>query len=290
MKKLPVNLIDAVCRQAIEEDVGVGDVTGKYTGLDRRVTAAVCTAKENMVLCGIDFARTVFAMVDPAVKFRTSFRDKDVLKKGEEIFTVKGNAESIVCAERTAINFIGYLSGIATQARQLQDIASEYGVILLDTRKTTPTLRVFEKYAVRCGGAQNHRMGLYDMFLVKENHLLSAGVKCRKHIDLEKLRMLVNRMKKETRLKVEIETENLREFKAVLESGCDRIMLDNFNPADIIKAVKIRDELKPEIELEASGGICPANLRKYARTGVDYISMGALIHSVKFSDISLKVV
>ena len=289
MKKIADKIIIEAVKRALAEDLGTGDITGEYTDFDVSSVVAQCCAREDLVLCGVDVAKVVFNLVDPAVKFKALAKDGAKLKSGQLIYEVKGNAESIVCAERVSLNFIGYLSGIASQSFELQEKVRKYGVTLLDTRKTTPTLRLFEKYAVRCGGATNHRMGLYDMFLIKENHLFSAGIKCRKNIDERKLRGLVKHMKKETHLKVEIEADNMREFKAALKSGCDRIMLDNFTPAQIRKAIAIRDIQKPKMKLEASGGINPKNLLSYAKTGVDFISLGALTHSTRFSDVSLTV-
>lgn len=290
MKKLKKEIIEDAVKRALEEDLGAGDVTAKYTvSKDMKVTAR-CHAKEDLVICGLDIAKTAFKMVDPKTRFKALVKDGDKLSKGDFIYEVKGSANSIVSAERVSINFIGHLSGIASQSYELQEIARPYGVTLLDTRKTTPTLRLFEKYAVRCGGASNHRIGLFDMFLVKENHLFSAGVKTLDHIDSDKLKALVKKMKKETKFKVEIETDNMREFKATLHSGCDIIMLDNFTPAQIKKAIALRDEENPRVKLEASGGINSKSLLKYAKTGVDFISMGALTHSVRSRDVSLNVI
>ena len=289
MKKIPKDVIVDTVRRALREDVGSGDVTAKFTvSKDMKVTAE-CVAKEDMVVCGVDVARVVFKMVDENVKFRACCKDGELIKKGQLIYRVSGSANSIVSAERVSINFIGHLSGIASKSYKLQEIARPYGVTLLDTRKTTPNLRLFEKYAVRCGGAGNHRMGLFDMFLVKENHLFSAGIKTKDLIDAGKLKELVKKMKQKTKLKVEIEVDNIRELKATLSSGCDIILLDNFTPAQIRKAVALRDKGRNRIKLEASGGISEKNLINYIKTGVDYVSMGALTHSVRCSDVSLNV-
>jgi len=291
MKKILITKdhISSLVRTALEEDLRGGDVTAQFTiSMDARTTA-VCTAKDPLVVCGMAYAKEAFAQVDQRVTFVAHAKDGTAVKKGAKLFTVKGPARGIVSAERTAINFLGHMSGIASASNRMQSIVLPYGVTLLDTRKTTPGMRLEEKYAVACGGAQNHRMGLFDMFLLKENHLLAAGIKTADEIDSAALWELVRRMKKETGLKVEIEVENLRELSAALTSGCDIVMLDNLSPALIKKAVVLRDDLSPNVKLEASGGITEKTLLSYAKTKVDYISMGVLTHSVKTADVSLRM-
>lgn len=274
---------------ALAEDVGGGDVTAQFTIAPDAKAQAVCIAKEAAVVCGMAYARKAFAQVDPRIVFTAHVKDGKSVLPGEKLFTVKGPARGIVSAERTAINFLGHLSGIASASRRLQSIASPFGVTLLDTRKTTPGLREEEKYAVACGGAKNHRKGLYDMFLLKENHLMAAGIKTAEAMDAEVLWETVRRMKDETGLAVEVEVENLRELSAALTSGCDIVMLDNMSPALIKKAVALRDALSPDVKLEASGGITEKTLLSFAKTRVDFISVGALTHSVTSADVSLRV-
>jgi nicotinate-nucleotide pyrophosphorylase (carboxylating) len=288
-KTIPHQRISERVRDALAEDIGGGDVTAQFTiSMDAR-TKAVCTAKEAMVVCGMAYAKEAFAQIDPRIVFTSHAKDGQCVACGARLFTVKGPARGIVSAERTAINFLGQLSGIATGARCLQDMVTPYGVTLLDTRKTTPGMRLEEKYAVACGGAKNHRIGLFDMFLLKENHLLAAGIKTSDEIDAAALWELVRQMKEETGLTVEVEVENGTELAAALTSGCDTVMLDNFSPARIKKAVALRDAIAPNVKLEASGGITEKSLVSFAKTRVDYISMGALTHSPKNADVSLRM-
>jgi nicotinate-nucleotide pyrophosphorylase (carboxylating) len=291
MKKTTITKerISTVVADALAEDIGGGDVTAQYTiAMDARTTA-VCTAKETTVVCGMSYAKEAFAQVDPRVRFVAHAKDGAVVEKNTKLFTVKGPARGIVSAERTAINFLGMMSGIATTSRRLQAMVAPYGVTLLDTRKTTPNLRHEEKYAVATGGASNHRMGLYDMFLLKENHLFAAGIKTAEAIDAVALWETVRRMKTETGLKIEVEVENLRELSAALTCGCDVVMLDNFTPAAAKKAVVLRNALSPDVKLEASGGITEKSLISFAHTRLDFISMGALTHAARCADLSLRM-
>jgi nicotinate-nucleotide pyrophosphorylase (carboxylating) len=290
MKKITKTMIEEIVDRALVEDVGDGDLTTIHTVPEALKARAVCRAKEPMVVCGLDVARTSFRKVDKGLKFVPHCNDGDHVKDGDVLFEVSGAARSILTGERLALNFVMYLSGMASITRRLVDITARYGVTVLDTRKTMPTLRALAKYAVRCGGGSNHRFGLWDGILIKENHLYATGVKKRNQVNLPELSELVARIKKATGKKVEVEVESLTEFEDVLRSGSDIIMLDNFSPEEVKRAVSLRNKASSPVKLEASGGINEQNLLAYARTRVDFISLGAMTHSVRSRDISLKVI
>ena len=237
-------------------------------------------AKKEGVLCGIEVGKRVFQLVDPALKVSLLKQDGDWLRVGDRVMSVEGSSASILTAERTALNFMQRLSGIATETHRMVDMLQGLHTRLLDTRKTTPNMRLLEKYAVKCGGGTNHRIGLYDMVMLKDNHIdFAGGIEAaidRTHDYLQK---------NNTQLKIEIEVRNLDELQRVLDhGGVDRIMLDNFDTATLREAVRRIDH---RYETEASGGITEATLRQYAETGVDFISVGALTHHIKSLDISL---
>jgi len=290
MKKITKTMIEEIVDRALVEDVGDGDLTTIHTVPASLKARAVCRAKEPLVVCGMDVARMAFRKVDPKVKFTARCTDGDQVGNGSVLFEVAGPARAILTGERLALNFVMYLSGTASITRRLVDITGRYGVTILDTRKTMPTVRALAKYAVRCGGGSNHRFGLWDGILIKENHLYATGVKKKHQVNLPALTELVARIKQSTGKKVEVEVESLAEFKDVLRSGCDIIMLDNFEPAEVKQAVALRNKAASPVKLEASGGINEHNLQAYARTRVDYISLGAMTHSVRSRDISLQVI
>lgn len=222
-------------------------------------------------------ARLVFKTLDKRVKFLPHLRDGDDLYPGRVIAILQGEAKYLLMGERTALNFLQRLSGIATLTRKFVDICEGTGVKILDTRKTTPGLRVLEKYAVRIGGGENHRMGLYDMILIKDNHIVMAGG----------IVEAIERTKKsEKKARLEVEVKNLKELREVLKLGIKRIMLDNMKVKEVRKAVTIA---KGTTKLEVSGGINLRNVRRFAEAGVDYISIGALTHSAKALDISMEI-
>ncbi|MCD4790725.1 MAG: carboxylating nicotinate-nucleotide diphosphorylase [Bacteroidales bacterium] len=273
--------IDEIIDKALQEDIGGGDFTSLATIPDKTKGKAQLVLKEDGILAGIDVAERVFRKVDKNIHFRKLITDGSKVKKGDIAFTVEGKSVSILSAERLALNFMQRLSGIATFTHKLVTQLKGLNTKVLDTRKTTPLLRELEKHAVRTGGGENHRMGLYDMIMIKDNHIdFAGGIK--QAIDSTH-RYLAEKGKN---LKIEIEVRDFDELNQVLEcGGINRIMLDNFTPAKLKKAVEI---INGKYETEASGGITLETIRQYAETGVDYISVGALTHHVKSLDMSLQ--
>lgn len=270
---------------ALKEDIGKKDITSELVIPVKKRTKAVIVAKDNCVICGLDIAAGVFNKMDKGISFECLAREGQYVKKGKIIARLEGNARAILTAERVALNFLSFLSGIATKTSRYVKVVRPYKVKILDTRKTIPGLRRLEKYAVRTGGGANHRMTLDEMVLVKDNHLADNN----KNIT-EKIRAQIPK-----RMEIEIEVENLTEFKDALNKKPDIIMLDNMSVDDIKKAIKIRNSLSTNTrqtkpKLEASGGITLKNVRKFAAAGVDMISIGALTHSVKSADMSLEFV
>ncbi len=273
--------IDEIIELALKEDLGDGDHTSLATIPAGAFSQARLLVKEEGVLCGIDIARRVFHRLDPQLEFIPLLTDGHKIQTGDIAFIIRGNPVSILSGERLALNFMQRLSGIATQTRRIVDAIEGYNVKLLDTRKTTPLLRELEKYAVRTGGGHNHRFGLFDMILIKDNHVDFAG-------GISQAIRAVHRYleARNLDLKIEIEVRNFDELEQVLAEGSvHRIMLDNFAPADLRRAI---DRIGGRYETEASGGITLANIRDYAATGVDYISVGALTHQIRSLDLSLK--
>lgn len=268
---------------ALSEDLGDGDHTSLATISDEAQGEAYMLAKETGILAGAEVALMVFKAVDPDLKVELLLPEASSLKKGDHILKVWGRSRSILSAERTALNFIQRMSGIATYTHQVTGQLKGLRTKLLDTRKTTPCNRMVEKIAVRMGGGQNHRFGLYDMIMIKDNHIDFAG-----GIENAVTRTQEYMRKNGKTLKIEVEVRNLKELDLVLGlTGIDRVMLDNFTTSELIKAVQL---VNGKIETEASGGINIESIRDYAETGVDFISMGALTHQIKSLDISLKAV
>ncbi len=275
--------IDEIVLNTLREDIGEGDHTSLSTIPADASGKARLLIKEDGVLAGVDIARKVFSYTDSAITMEQFIADGTLVKKGDVVFEVSGPCIALLTAERTALNFMQRMSGIATQTRLLVDAIAGLPTRILDTRKTTPLLREFEKQAVRIGGGYNHRFGLFDMILIKDNHVDFAGgiakaiSACHEYMEENGLH-----------LTVEIETRNLDEVKQVLEyGGVNRIMLDNFSFDMIRQAVTIIDR---KYETEASGGINLQTIRQYADCGVDFISVGSLTHHISSLDMSLKVV
>jgi nicotinate-nucleotide pyrophosphorylase (carboxylating) len=261
-------------RRWIAEDLGTGDVTGiSVVPADMRCTATVLL-KEAGVVCGLPSMGSVFREIDPAVAIEILCREGEYREPGP-IAVVRGPARAILAGERLALNLLGRLCGIATLTRLFVDAVAGTGATILDTRKTTPGLRQLEKAAVRCGGGTNHRLGLHDGILVKDNHLRLAGSIA---VAVERARAVG--------LPVEVECETLDQVRAALDVGVDRILLDNMTPSRLSEAVAI---VQGRAKLEASGGVTLENVRSIAETGVDYISIGALTHSARALDVSLEV-
>lgn len=266
---------------ALAEDVGTGDVTSLYfTGPDRQAKARI-VAREACTVAGIVPALEVFRRIDPALSVRKIAGDGDTLSAGQSVLEMEGRAASILTGERTALNFLQRLSGIATLTRKYVSAIAGTTARILDTRKTTPGWRLLEKAAVASGGGTNHRIGLYDMVMVKDNHL-AAGT------TLDELQSAIHRVKSERPgIRVELEADTLDQARSFLTlDGVDVILLDNMPPAILREAVALR---RPGLVFEASGGVTLETIRDIAETGVDYISVGALTHSARSVDLSLEI-
>ncbi len=261
---------------ALEEDAGLGDLTSRALFPAKHRSRAIIDAKQDLVICGLEVAAAVFARVDPALKVRLLAADGERVKKGAAVLRIEGPTASLLTAERTALNFIQRLSGIATQARRYADAVQGTGVRVVDTRKTTPGYRALEKYAVRCGGCFNHRSSLGEHVLIKDNHIAAAG-------SLTKAVKLCQAAAPHT-AKIEVEAKTLAEVKEALRAGAGVILLDNMTPVQVRAAVAV---IKGRAAVEVSGGVTFATLRDYALPGVDVISVGALTHSVMSADLSL---
>ncbi len=270
-------------QSALQEDIGPGDYTTLATIPENAIGKAQLIVKDNGVIAGVSIAEKIIYAFDPSLKVTTLIHDGDVVKKGDIAFFVEGKSQSITTIERLVLNVMQRMSGIATETHRLTQMIAHTNCKLLDTRKTTPNFRYFEKEAVRIGGGYNHRYALYDMILVKDNHIdFAGGVKTA----LSKISEFIQ--ERNLSIKVEVETRNLDEVDQVLETGIAfRIMLDNFNPEKLREAVL---HINGRVETEASGGINENTLVSYAETGVNYISMGALTHHVKSFDLSLKAI
>lgn len=268
--------------ESLKEDIGSGDHTSLSTIDAAKIGKAKLLVKDTGVIAGVELAFEIFATVDKNLKIEKFIDDGEEVKVGDIVFTVEGSVRSILISERLVLNCMQRMSGIATTTHKYVEAVAGTGVKILDTRKTTPLMRMLEKWAVKIGGGHNHRFGLYDMILIKDNHNDSSGgitASLQKAKDYLKNNNL--------NIPIEVETRNLEEVKEALQQGiADRIMLDNFTPDQIREALKI---INKQVTTEASGGITIANLREYADTGVDYISIGALTHSVKSLDLSLKI-
>ena len=275
--------IEEIIHQALREDLGDGDHTSLATIPGGIQGKAVMLAKDRGIICGLNLAAEVFHAVDNTLHVELFFSDGDTVHPGDKLLTVKGDRKSILRAERVVLNFVQRLSGIATATHEMAALIAGLPTRILDTRKTTPLLRELEKYAVRTGGGFNHRMGLYDMIMIKDNHVDFAGGIPRA---IEAANSYLR--EKGLNLKIEIEVRNLKELEEVLQYGnVNRIMLDNFTPELLRKAVAM---VGCRFETEASGGITRKTIRSFAETGVDYISVGALTHHIRSLDLSLKAI
>lgn len=262
----------------LQEDVASGDITTLATVPATAKTHAIIHAKDTGILAGVDVARRVFAQLDPEIRFTAELADGAQLAPGSVIATLDGPAQGILTGERLALNLLQHMSGVATRTHKLAAIAAPYGAKLVDTRKTTPGMRLLDKYAVKIGGGANHRLGLYDAILIKDNHIGVAGGITEA---LKRAKAYASHM-----TKIEIEVEDLDGVKEALEGGADVIMLDNMEPAKMAEAVRLIDH---RAVVEASGGIDETTLAAAAQSGVDVISVGALTHSVKALDISMDI-
>ena len=263
-------------KAALAEDIGSGDITALLIPKDQQASATVIT-REDCVFCGEDWVNEVFAQLDPGVSIEWLVKDGEKISANSALFHLKGNARSLLTGERVALNFVQTLSGTATVSRYYADLVAHTNVKLLDTRKTLPGLREAQKYAVACGGCHNHRIGLYDAFLIKENHIAACG-------------SIANAVTTAHTVApgkpVEVEVENLDELAQALAAKADIIMLDNFSLEDMRKAVTINSG---HAKLEASGNVTEATLPKIAETGVDFISIGALTKHCRAVDLSMRI-
>jgi nicotinate-nucleotide pyrophosphorylase (carboxylating) len=282
--------------RALEEDIGSGDVTTEAICEPDQMGRAVIRTKEPCVVAGVPVAQLVFETLDSQIEFTPRVRDGERLSAHQTVAEINGRLRAILMGERTALNFLQRLSGIATMTARYVEAVQDFSVKILDTRKTAPGLRILDKYAVRVGGGQNHRLGLFDGVLIKTNHIRAAGGIAKA---VERARRLAP-----TTLKIEVEVKDLTELQEALEAGADIIMLDNMSLEEMRRAATIaREDLTPGPSpsrrgvpkvrrgflLEASGGVTLENVREIAATGVDFISVGALTHSVKAVDMHLEV-
>lgn len=263
---------------ALEEDIGPGDITTENLVGEELAGKGVIVAKEPLVIAGLDVAKQVFDRFDPKILFSPRYRDGDTIEDGEIVLEVEGRLRALLLGERTALNFLQHLSGIATTVRSYVDKLANKDVRLVDTRKTIPGLRVLEKYAVRVGGAYNHRMGLYDGVLIKDNHIAVSGGIAKA---VERIRKTVSHL-----VKIEVEVSDMSEVKEALEADADVIMLDNMDVEQIRESIAYIDG---KALVEVSGGVTSDDLAILAETGVDIISVGALTHSARSVDMSMRI-
>ena len=269
--------VEQIITLALNEDIGTGDITTLSTIPADKTALGRFVAKEDMIICGIDLAKHIFGRVDPSIELKANFKDGDAVKKGDVIAVVSGNAQNVLTGERTALNFMQRLTGIATRTHASVAEVAGTNAKITDTRKTTPGLRVLEKYAVRVGGGTNHRFNLADGVLIKDNHIaVSGGIKNA----VKNARAVIPHT-----LKIEVEVETKEQLAEALDAGADIIMLDNMSNDLMRECVGI---VAGRALVEASGNMGEKSLREVAETGVDIISIGALTHTVKAADISLK--
>lgn len=273
------NLIDA----ALAEDVRDGDVTSLFFVPKASRSTGRIVAREKGVIAGTEVALAVFARIDPKMRCRALKQDGDALRRGDTVFEIAGSTRSMLTAERTALNFLQRMSGVASLTRRFVDLTKGTGARILDTRKTLPGWRLLDKAAVAAGGGKNHRMGLYDMAMVKDNHLLAGS-----HLTPADLQRSIRRLKKaRPETKIELEADRMSQVEAFLQlDGVDFILLDNMTLAQLRKAVALNRKAGSPVELEASGGVSLDTVAGIARTGVDYISVGALTHSARALDLA----
>lgn len=271
------HLIPDVVKNALREDIGSGDITAQLIPESQQATARIISRQE-AVICGIDWVNEVFRQVDPSLTLEWQVDDGDLVTADQILFIAKGSARNLLTAERAALNFLQTLSGTATISKQYADKVTETTVKLLDTRKTLPGLRFAQKYAVTCGGCYNHRIGLFDAFLIKENHIMACGG----------IQQAIQQAQhNEPKKPVEVEVESLGELKEALDAGADIIMLDNFSLEDMCNAVELT---QGKAKLEASGNVTDLTLLPIAKTGVDYISIGALTKHCQAIDLSMRLI
>ncbi|MDH5392992.1 MAG: carboxylating nicotinate-nucleotide diphosphorylase [Gammaproteobacteria bacterium] len=272
---IPQSYIENSVANALLEDIGTGDVTGQLIPEDE-VSMATIISRDTATICGIDWVEEVFSQLDHEIHIEWEVEDGEIAEPGQTLCTLSGNARALLSGERTALNFLQTLSATATVARRYASEVKGTQTQVLDTRKTIPGLRLAQKYAVSCGGCSNHRIGLFDAILIKENHIAAAGSIA---AAVDEARFI------NPELSIEVEVENMHELQQALDAKANRIMLDNFDPEQIKQAIELTAK---RAELEASGGITLENIREYAETGVDYISIGALTKDIQSIDLSMR--
>jgi nicotinate-nucleotide pyrophosphorylase (carboxylating) len=288
---LPDTTVDLV-KRALDEDIGPGDITS-LACLEPDPVEAVIVAKAPGVLSGLKPALLAFELVDSANTVTPVKSDGDSFEPGDTIVTIQGFNQTVLISERVALNFLAHLSGVATLTRKFVHRVKGTGCRILDTRKTTPGMRLLEKAAVAHGGGTNHRVGLYDMVLIKDNHIAAAGsvggaiFRTREYLDSSDFRLQFQTKKSEIRIEVEITTTE--QLKEAIETGVDRLLLDNQTSESLVEMVKLARSLNLDVELEASGNVSLDNVADIAATGVDFVSIGALTHSAPACDFSLRV-
>ena len=283
MDETQLLLARQLAKVALQEDIGPGDITGKALLSAAAQATAAIKFKQDGVLAGIDWIKLVFDELDPKARLQHKAHDGDMLRAGAVVARITSNHQALVAGERTVLNFIQRMSGIATLTARLAQACVGSRAMVLDTRKTTPGLRVFEKYAVTCGGGVNHRMGLYDEAMIKENHLYLSGLNLGEAI--------VRLRKASPTAFLTAEAESVEQAKQAMECGANVVLLDDFTLDEIRQAVEMRNSNKAfaRVQLEISGGVNLSNIEEYANTGVERISVGAVTHSAAALDISMKV-
>jgi nicotinate-nucleotide pyrophosphorylase (carboxylating) len=274
--------ISRIVRTALLEDAPCGDITSNTTVSKDTKAQGHVISRGSYIVSGIDVARQVYLHVDKKIKFTPFFKNGQMVKKGQKLYSVKGNARSILLAERTALNIISHMMGVATRTRKFVELVKGTGAVVLDTRKTVPGIRILQRLAVKDGGGRNHRYSLSDAVLVKENHIMMCG-------GIKKVLHKLNGLKGLGKIKTEIEVRDLDELNEILNSKFkpDVVMLDNMTPATVKKAVAMNRNMKSgRVKLEVSGGVNEKTIRAYAKTGVDHISLGTLTHNVQSADLS----
>lgn len=280
-------------KAAIIEDIGPGDITSAGSLVVDRIKAVI-VAKSTGVISGLDCLKEVFQMIDPASEVTLVKVDGDRFEPGDEIVRLTGFNNTLLMAERTALNFLGHLSGVASLTHSFVEKIKQSKAVILDTRKTTPGMRLLEKKAVVDGGGQNHRLGLYDMILIKDNHIAAAGsiseaVKnCKEYLDAPGFLSEIGI--KPEQILIEVEVTNEIELKEAIAAGVDRLLLDNQSTGSLIAMVQLARELDPKVKIEASGNVNLATVASIAETGVDFISVGVVTHSAPVADFSMRVV
>lgn len=271
--------IDEIINRALKEDLGPGDTTTDNIVPGDKSVRALMKTKEDGIIAGIEIAERVFSILDPGITMKPHFTDGDKISAGDVILEMEGSYRALLSGERTALNFLQRMSGIATETDKFVRLLKPYKTRILDTRKTVPGLRLLDKYAVKCGGGTNHRTGLYDMVMIKDNHIkIAGGIK-------EAVKKIRNTL--DNKFKIEVETSNLPEIEQAIEAGVDIIMLDNMDNETMATAVSI---INKEALTEASGNMKLERVKEVAECGVDFISVGTLTHSVKAIDIGMYLV